>query len=353
MSVFQRGETYWYHFVFAGRHIQESAKTGSKTVAKNAEKKRRHELELAINNLSNDNRARRIETIANLAADFLDDYKLRQPKSATFVDYALRPVIRHLGDYIVAETSEKTVTDYQTARLKESASPKSINDEVIYLLRILGERGEVLRARLRKNRSLKLTVTSRPGRAFTEQERDALDLAATKSRSHRFRLALALANNTALRSKEMRTLQWSRIDLIGGALQVGDSKNDASSGRPIPLNSDALAAIREYAEWYRKRFGDLKPDWYVFAAGKPHPKDPTKPVTTLKTAWRNAKERAGVTGRLHDLRHTTISRLAENDTGSQTIMGIAGHVTQRMLAHYSHIGMEAKRAALEKLVKKP
>ena len=33
-------------------------------------------------------------------------------------------------------------------------------------------------------------------------------------------------------------------------------------------------------------------------------------------------------------------------------MDIAGHVSERMLRHYSHIRMEAKRWALESIVKK-
>ena len=30
MSIFKRGDVYWYHFLFAGRHIQESTKTHQK-----------------------------------------------------------------------------------------------------------------------------------------------------------------------------------------------------------------------------------------------------------------------------------------------------------------------------------
>ena len=37
----------------------------------------------------------------------------------------------------------------------------------------------------------------------------------------------------------------------------------------------------------------------------------------------------------------------------QTIMAIAGHVSPRMLAHYSHIRMEAKRQALDALSSRP
>jgi len=52
MAVFERGNTWWYKFYFAGRLIRESTKSASKTVAKNAETKRRRELEKAYNNVS-------------------------------------------------------------------------------------------------------------------------------------------------------------------------------------------------------------------------------------------------------------------------------------------------------------
>jgi hypothetical protein len=48
-----------------------------------------------------------------------------------------------------------------------------------------------------------------------------------------------------------------------------------------------------------------------------------------------------------------ITELAENGAGDQTIMDIAGHVSKQMLARYSHIRMEAKRAALEAILMKP
>ena len=41
--------------------------------------------------------------------------------------------------------------------------------------------------------------------------------------------------------------------------------------------------------------------------------------------------------------------LAEKGVPDQTLMGIAGHVSPRMLEHYSHARVEAKRAALNGL----
>jgi hypothetical protein len=108
--------------------------------------------------------------------------------------------------------------------------------------------------------------------------------------------------------------------------------------------------LASYSEWYVLRFGEIRPEWYVFPFGRPRPNDPTRPVTTLKTAWRNLRKKANVTGRWHDNRHTLITDLAESGASDQTIMDIAGHVSKQMLKHYSHIRMEAKRKALESIV---
>jgi len=41
--------------------------------------------------------------------------------------------------------------------------------------------------------------------------------------------------------------------------------------------------------------------------------------------------------------------LAESKASDQTIMAIAGHVSKKMLQHYSHVRLEAKRDALDAL----
>jgi integrase len=120
-----------------------------------------------------------------------------------------------------------------------------------------------------------------------------------------------------------------------------------------------LDALVEYSKWYTKRFQTIKPEWYVFPArvgrpamGEERQLDPTKPMVTLKTSWKNVKTKAKVKGRWHDNRHTLITDLAESGAGDETIRDIAGHVSKQMLKHYSHIRMEAKRRALEAIVEK-
>ena len=162
--------------------------------------------------------------------------------------------------------------------------------------------------------------------------------------------ALALDLNTGLRDKELREIRWAQIDLVDKkALMVGKAKTVAGTGRVIPLNDTALAALVAHAAWYTRRFGQCRPEWFVFAFGRPLPKDPTRPITSFKTAWTKVRKKAGVTGRWHDNRHTLVTELSESGAGDEVIMSIAGHVSRAMLSRYSHVRMEAKRRALDEI----
>ena len=52
MAPFQRGKLWWYKFYFAGRLIRESAKSTSQTVAKEAEKQGKRDLEAGFNKIT-------------------------------------------------------------------------------------------------------------------------------------------------------------------------------------------------------------------------------------------------------------------------------------------------------------
>jgi hypothetical protein len=50
---------------------------------------------------------------------------------------------------------------------------------------------------------------------------------------------------------------------------VGKSKTEAGTGRVIPLNDTAIAALGAHAASYTRRFGECRPEWFVFAFGTP------------------------------------------------------------------------------------
>lgn len=351
MAIFPRGKIYWYKFYFAGQLIRESSKSTSKTVAKNAENQRRRELEQGFNNVQT-RREIRIRQLRDVAEDYLGDYRLRF-RGVTFAEYAIGHVVRHLGEKLLIDIDETTVQAYQTARLKEQASPKSINEEVRFLLTMMGESGDVIRVRLRKKKKLKLPTRRKIGKAYEPEETQRMGDVSRNSRSPHIQLALTLALNAGMRDAEIKSLTWGQIHLDKGYLQVGKSKTAAGEGRTIPINSVLRQAILEHRAQYEKKFKSIADEWYVFPFGKPSPSDPTRPVTTLKTAWKNVRKNAKVTGRWHDHRHTLITQLAESGAGEETIRQIVGHVSKEVLRDYLHVRMKAKREALEGIVVQP
>jgi hypothetical protein len=123
MAVYKRGKTWWYHFIYAGRNVQQSAKTTSKTLAKTAEQNHRKELEEGFVGVDRE-RKDRVRTLADVAASFLKEYKIKKPKSGVFAEYAIRHLGEHLGSRMLGEIDANVVSDYQTARLEQSAAPK-------------------------------------------------------------------------------------------------------------------------------------------------------------------------------------------------------------------------------------
>jgi len=138
---------------------------------------------------------------------------------------------------------------------------------------------------------------------------------------------------------------------------VGKAKTPEGSGRVIPLNQPAFEALTRWAG----RLVESSSEDYAFpaceAAGieRKHPDrkriDPSRPIKSWRSAWRAALKRAGLELRFHDLRHTCITKLAESSQATeQTLMSISGHLSRRMIEHYSHIRMAAKRTAVDAIV---
>jgi hypothetical protein len=67
MSLYKRGGTWWFEFTFAAQRIRESAKTGSKTLAKEIERKRRRDMEEGLHGI----RKRRARLFVAAAEEWL------------------------------------------------------------------------------------------------------------------------------------------------------------------------------------------------------------------------------------------------------------------------------------------
>jgi integrase len=349
-----QSDVWWFEFTFAGKRIRESAKTTRKTIAAEAEKRRRLELEKALAGIPADAPGTRINRVSDSIKTYLRHYPSNhRPKSVTFATQRLAAVQSHLGAALLIDLTEDRIREYVETRLGEGLSGRTINMELGELSRAMGVKWSQAWPRVRK-----LEENHEVGQALSpEQEKALLRAAAGDNSPNRNPMLypfLQIALTTGMRSGEITSLRWGQIDLSASVITVGrKAKTRAGSGRQIPMNPSIKAALELYVGWYAQRFGEICPEWFVFpgrtgrpAKGRKRPMDPTRPATTIKSSWEALRTKAGVSCRLHDLRHTAATKMAEAGIPESTMLAIMGHMSRAMLERYSHIRMAAKRAAV-------
>ena len=359
MSVYKRGQTYWYEFAFAGSRIRESARTDSKRIAQEAERKRRRDLELGVNRIA---KPAEIPLFKAAAEKLLEDKRARRARNTgELYRFALKPVVSEFGKRLICDISPEDIALYQTKRLRAGLSPRTINIEVGAIRAVLKAHrlwGPIADAveMLRERKDV--------GRALSHDEERKLIEAAGRSRSSALLPLLITTLDTGLRAAEIRSLRRGdlKLDWKNGAIEAGfitvpKSKTEAGTGRTIPLSRRVCAALTLWLS----RFPETDSSAYVFPrhsvgllgnSRKPyvHGLAFSEPIGEWKKAWKDACAATGAHFRWHDLRHTFITRLAERpEISEQTIMSLAGHVSRSMLARYSHIRNQAKQEAIEAL----
>jgi integrase len=337
--IYKRGKqgTYWIRFRFAGRFIHESARTVSKTVAREAERQRRRELELQWNRIER----RTLPPLFEKAAVswMASREQLVAPNTRSIAKLALKHLLPRFGNRLLCDISVEDIQHYQQARLSEKAEGRTINIELGTLRQVLKTNNcwQPLGNKVRMLRERKDVA-----RALAAEEESRL-LGAAYNLDSACYTAIVLALNTAMRKDEIRKLRWQQVDFERRYLMVGHSKTEAGSGRLIPLNGAAFDVLVGWA----RQFPNTEAEHYVFPFCENRHINPTRPTQGWRTAWRHALRKAGFHCRFHDLRVTAITKLAESESSDLVIMSIAGHVSRRMLEHYSRIRMDAKRRALE------
>jgi len=378
MSLYKRNRTWHTNFTVDGQRFRQSLETTDWRVAQAKEK------ELIAEAKAGRLAAKRLP-IARLpfreaAQQFLLDRKNRLALLSVRTEEERSKMINQkLGDVPVFRITPNLVLEYIRERKAGGISNATVNRELDVIRGVLKK---AKRWHLFADEILPLPIRQMVGRALSHGEKDLLlELAATRPDWENAAWAALLALNTTMRGCEIKQLRWRDVDFSEKTLTVERSKTEAGE-RIIPLNANAWNAILALY----KRAGTNKevlPEHYLFPACEASHFDPTKPIKGWRTAWRNLTKaikcpecgklqapadicskadckteirgiKSPLAGlRFHDLRHHAITELAESQASDGTIMSIAGHVSNKMLQHYSHIRLEAKREALDALVKCP
>jgi integrase len=347
MPLWKRGKIYWANVVVAGVRYRQSLETSDRREALAREKEliaRIHEGKVA----GATGRAYG-RLLFNAAAERYQADRVGRvsPRTEQFEKERLKPLKDYFKGRMLARIAAEDIADFQKARIDAHISGRTVNMEV-----------SVLRRMLKKARRWALLAedvkmfpeVSHIGQAITpEQKATLFRVAGTKPEWMVAHCAAVLAVSTTCRGVELKNLRWQNVDLWERLMTIRRSKTDAGL-RVIPLNADAVAALAQLKERSEALIGEVRPEHYVFPTCEKGKLDPTRHQVTWRTAWRALTKEAGLKGlRFHDLRHQAITELAEAGAPDATLKAIAGHVSQRMLEHYSHVRMAAKREVLDKL----
>jgi integrase len=140
--------------------------------------------------------------------------------------------------------------------------------------------------------------------------------------------------------EELLTLRWSACDFIAGTIDITSAQKNGLPSRMVPLHATILELLKR---WYKEDQG-IEHGYIIHYNGQP--------VDSLKTAWKNAKERAMIQRRLrmYDLRHSFTTTLLGKGADIKAVSQILGHSSLDMtLAVYYHVDSKTKRNAIDLL----
>jgi integrase len=269
-------------------------------------------------------------------------------RSVDFDRERLEVVKRVLGDVRLSAITAHIIEGFQAKRRLEGASNRTVNMDIGALRQVM-KRFKQWR-RLEDDVRMLTEFGGEPvGRVLTIEEQQTLfKTAESNPEWEHVYCAAILAANTSMRGVEVKHVRRKDFDPDKRVIHIRRSKNETSK-RVIPLNDSAFDAVSHMVK-RAAILGHTEPEHYLWCASQHHKIDPTKPARKWDTAWRALRDAAGLPGlRFHDLRHTVVTRLLEAGEPDHVVESITGHLSRRMLEHYSHIRLSAKKAALDRL----
>lgn len=335
MSVYKRGDVYWYEFMFQGERYRKSTGLSNKAAARTVEARRK--VQLAERRAGIVNRPV-CPTFENFVTSEFLPWSAREhqahPRTHQRYTVSSKPLKEFFGKLRLDAISQGHVEKFKLVR-GESVSPAGVNRDMAALrvmLNLAIRQGYMLRNPVVGVRFL----SEGPGimRIVTHEEERRYLAAANPL----LRDVAALILATGMRPEEVYTLRKENVHLLQSYLFVPIGKTPFAR-RNVPLSDQTGALL--------KRRLSAAEGPYLF----PHRNDPQRPLTSVKRAHFQAMEDAEIKPpfRIYDLRHTFGSRSAMAGVDLATLKELMGHSQISMTMRYVHPTPEHKQLAVRKL----
>jgi integrase len=339
MSIFKRGNVYWYHFWFNGKHVQESTKQGNPRVARNMESAHRTALakgEVGFREL------KAVTLSEFLKKEFLPfvESRFKKAKPSTLRYYTYGAMTLRESD--LASLDLREITDQHAAQYaakRGGLSPSTVNCGLRTLRRALSL--AVQWGKLDRMPKITLAKGERQReRVLTEKEVKAYLDACPQP----WKDAATIMLGTGMRPGEVFALRWENILLngSGGLLQITQGKSRAAK-RMLPLVPAVFNALKA------RHNGQGSPsEGWIFPhdTRSGHLESDGLAKDQHALALKNSKVKPFEP---YCLRHTALTNLGEAGCDPFTLARIAGHSSITITQRYVHPQADAIERAFAKL----
>jgi integrase len=339
MAIFKRGNVYWYHFLFNGKHVQESTKQGNPRVARNMESAHRTALAKGEVGFREHKALNLADFLKNEFLPFVESkFKKAKPRTLRYYTYGAKT----LRESDFASLDLREVTDQhagQYATKRASLSPSTVNCGLRTLRRALSL--AVQWGKLDRMPKITLAKGERQReRVLTKKEVKAYLDACPQP----WKDAATIMLGTGMRPGEAFALRWENILLngTGGLLQITDGKSRAAK-RMLPLVPAVFDALRA-----RQREQGSPTEGWIFPLDtrSGHLESDGLAKDQHALALKNSKVKPFEP---YCLRHTALTNLGEAGCDAFTLARIAGHSSITITQRYVHPQADAIERAFAKL----
>ncbi len=332
MSIYKRGKSWYYDFLYRSERYTGCIGVVSKTVAKEVLAKKKAE---ATEGRYTSPAKKPSPLLEDFVKEYFEYYRVNhRPSSVKRHETSWNAISPMFAGKRLDEISPFDLERYRHQRKKEGRNEVTINRELAFLRNLYNKAIDWGKASENPLRKVRFARENNGRIRFLSPEEEVRLLAHCESQ---LKPLVLTALHTGFRKSELLSLTWEEVDFEKQNITVkaGYAKNGES--RTIPMN-DVLTATLE----------EVRID--VTESGSVFRNRNGAPYRSFRTAFERAVRKSLIPDfTFHDLRHTFASRLVMSGVDLPTVKDLMGHKNINMTLRYSHLSSEHKRSAVGKL----